>query len=460
MDEQSAERRLDDALSRAPSGHKAAMALVDALRGRDDRHVERDYLELKSVEKWDASAFAKIAKFILAAGNRTSVSEHFDGRAVMVLGIDKSGAVSGVPERDDHVIRESIERLLPERSPDWDFIIVRDMTSGQDVVVLHVNPPSEGDRLYVAERDGHDLLDGAVYVRKGSQTRPAKSRELYALLDRGQSSPVVDLRIESDTDIAFAGIADSIGEGILNAKYEQLAGRRRQADAHKDAEKDDPTARMAAFMRQFSGSIAEQLSKPPSWQDIEQWQAEFEEHWVAVKHEWVGLVWPTADLFVVNKSPVFLEDVDIDIRIPAGVFAIDHRDRERSWQLMRAKLPGIAAPSIFPAVPAVWNGFDVYEAKAENRDGGVEVQISLPKLPPETSMLARSSFVLCASDGSAESVTCEWSMTAKGHHVRYRGTTVLSVSRVLDVGQVVRAVIRDTPEGPMWSEGEDSPDWP
>lgn len=232
----------------------------------------------------------------------------------MALGIDKSGAVSGVPERDDYVIRESIERLLPERSFDWNFIIVRDMTSGQDVVALHVKPPSEGDRLYVAERDGHDLLDVAVYVRKGSQTRPAESRELYDLLDRGQSSPVVDLRIESDTDIAFAGIVDSIGEGILNAKYEQLAGRRRQVDAHKDEEKDGPNARMAAFMRQFSGSIAEQLSKPPSWLDIEQWHAAFDEHWVAVIHEWVGLVWPTADLLVVNKSSVFPEDVDIVTR--------------------------------------------------------------------------------------------------------------------------------------------------
>lgn len=451
QEERSADKRLDDALRRAPMGHKAATALIDALRDRDDRLVERDYLELKSVDKWDATIHAKMAKFILAAGNRTVVDEHFEGRAVMVLGIDPTGTVSGVPKRDDHEIRESVERLLPARTPDWDFIIVQDRASGHDVVILYVSPPGTGERLFVAERDGADLFDGVVYVRSGSQTRPAKSRELYALLDREHVAPAVAISIEALTPVAFAGIADLLGTGIREAKYEQLAGRRREADAHADAEKDDPNARMAAILRQVSGGVLEQLNKPLTWEGIEAWQTAFDEHWETVKFDWVGLMWPTTDLLVVNESSMFLEDVDIDIRVPKGVTAVRHRDGAYQWQSMRRDLPGVATQSMYPVVPPLWDGPALYDAHADNGDGGVDISIHLPKLPPESSMRAASGFALCATDQSMSVVACEWSMTAKGHHVRYRGTSEFAVSSVLDVGRAVEAVLRDTPDAPFWN---------
>ena len=449
--ERSAEQRLDDALRRAPTGHKTAMALVDALRGRDDRHSERDYLELKSVDKWDGSIHAKMAKFILAAGNRTAVGEHFEGRAVMVLGIDPTGTVSGVPKRDDHEIRESVEKLLPRRSPDWDFIIVHDRATGHDVVVLHVIPPGAGERLFFAERDGEDLYDGMVYVRSGSQTRRANSRELYALLDREHVAPVVAVRVEALAPVAFAGIAEMLGTGIREAKYEQLASRRREADALKDAEQSDPNAHFAALIRSASGGILEQLNGPPTWDGIETWQAAFDEHWETVKDDWVGLMWPATDLLIVNESSTFLEDVDIDIRMTKGVSAVRHRDGAYQWQSMRRDLPGVATQSMYPVVPPLWDAPALYDAHAVNRDGGVHISIHLPKLPPEGSVTATSGFALCATDATLGAVQCEWSLTAKGHNIRYRGTTDFAVSAVLDVALAVEAVLRNDADANLWN---------
>lgn len=452
--EQSAEQLLDDALRRAPTGHKTATALIDALRDRDDRHVEGAFLELKSVDRWDASIHAKIAKFILAAGNRTSVGEDFEGRAVMVLGIDPSGTVSGVPKRDDHEIRESLEKLLPRRSPDWDFIIVHDRATGHDVVVLHVSPPDAGERLFVAERDSDELLDGQVYVRSGSQTRRANSRELYALLDREHVAPVVDVRVEALAPVAFAGIAEMLGSGIREAKYEQLAARRREADALKAAEKSDPNARLAAMVRQVSGGLMEQLNKPPTWEGIETWQAAFDEHWESVKADWVGLMWPASNLEIVNESSAFLEDVDIDIRVPKGVMAVRHREGAYYWESMRRDLPGIAAQSAYPVIPALWDRTPLYDAHAENRDGRVNISIHLPKLPPEGSVTATSGFALCATDSTLGAVQCEWSLTAKGHNIRYRGTTDFAVSAALDVAMAVEAVLRNDAEANLWAMRE------
>ena len=45
-------------------------------------------------------------------------------------------------------------------------------------------------------------------------------------------------------------------------------------------------------------------------------------------------------------------------------------------------------------------------------------------------------------------------MTAKGHNIRYRGTTDFAVSAALDVAMAVEAVLRNDAEANLWAMRE------
>lgn len=58
LSEDPSDEQFDDALRRPPAGLSSAAGLIDALRGKADKVVERDYLEVKSVQNWDAETLA------------------------------------------------------------------------------------------------------------------------------------------------------------------------------------------------------------------------------------------------------------------------------------------------------------------------------------------------------------------------------------------------------------------
>lgn len=430
--------------------YSSAAALVDALRGKADQVVERDYLEIKSVQDWDAETLAKIAKFILAAGNRTSFQTQFEGRAVMVLGLDSMGVVTGVPKRDDHQLRDPIKSLLPRRSPEWDFVIVSDQATGHHVVVIHVKPGRPGDRAFFAERDSASLHDGMVYVRSGSQTRPAKASELHALLDRELMSQKPQLRVELATPIAPSDLVDRLGAGIREAKRDLLVGARRSLDEQQEVELAHPLTRNAALVRQaLEGSLGS-LSRTPSWQEIEDWELAFKQHWDHVGHDWVGLLWPAVELTITNESSTYLTDVDVDVLVPAGLFAIPHRDIHDWWQSMRGELPGLRNPWSLVPLPLTRNTSLDHSASATNLNSGVRITVHVPRVPPLSSQTIPTDFILCADTPRALEFPAEWTMTARGHDDRYEGRSVFRAGPKPDITGAVNAVMNDNPDAVTW----------
>ena len=150
---------------------------------------------------------AKVAKFILGAANRLpdDALRHFQGFAVMVLGVEEGqapGVCSGV---EAHELGDRLRPYLGPNSPKWDLARLP-AGADREVLFVVVDPPKPGDPPYPCHKDfqpqnkqdsKHALQDGALYVRDKSNTRTAKAMEVLALLQRGssQTTPEVEVKL-------------------------------------------------------------------------------------------------------------------------------------------------------------------------------------------------------------------------------------------------------------------------
>jgi len=158
--------------------------LVEAVFAADD-HDEADWIEWKSTLDMSTKdgAFA-VARVVLGLANRLPdrASITCGGLGYVVVGAEP-GRVSGVVSTDPASLDQLIEPYLGAmEGPRWSPVYLPVMNA--TVLVVTVEAPRAGDRIFPLRREFAGARGGTVFVRKNGRTIPADSGDLDALQDR------------------------------------------------------------------------------------------------------------------------------------------------------------------------------------------------------------------------------------------------------------------------------------
>jgi hypothetical protein len=187
-----------------------------ALRTRDDLdnltrailaarpNDETDWLEWKgTLDLGSRSAAFDIARTVLGFSNRMpeSAARNCEGAGYLVVGAAAEGALLGATAVDGATLEQAIESYVgsgdaaPRMSTKYIDV------DGMSVLVVTVEAPRMGDRIYVLRKaggteNGGQHNAGTVFVRSGSNTRPANAQEMDALQRRLLSGPSPGAKVE------------------------------------------------------------------------------------------------------------------------------------------------------------------------------------------------------------------------------------------------------------------------
>lgn len=152
--------------------------LVTACGVRDDT-IETHWLERKGAGLKLSTAEGKftLAKAILAFANRDpeTAQPYLDGHALILIGIENTGEITGVPRIEDHQLLNGLKAFLGQgdSAPRWTTHRVR-VDDENDVLIINVDAPRAGDPLFTLPQ-GQRELPRRVHFRS-TQHRICRSR--------------------------------------------------------------------------------------------------------------------------------------------------------------------------------------------------------------------------------------------------------------------------------------------
>ncbi len=217
-----------------PLGERALQSILDYVDAAGDE-AETTYLEVKSALDLNSkAATAKVAKFLLGVANRRSqeAARHFRGYAVLVIGARKDG-VLGVPRGlEAHELEDRLRPYLGPQFPAFEFGRIG-VDAENEVLFVIAQPPQDGQTMFPCHKsfqgeNGRDSLeDGAIYVRGASNTRPARSGEVLALVERarGGGKPPIELDVEVLGRICRVDGVEEILEWLREHEEEQFSNQ-------------------------------------------------------------------------------------------------------------------------------------------------------------------------------------------------------------------------------------------
>lgn len=305
-------------LNRALRTRVQMQELVEAVRDAPTSETETDHLEWKrQLDLTAKAALATIAKGVLGFANRdpARAERTFDGCAYFLAGVSPQ-RLDGVSPEDIAKIEAGV-RVYAGDGPQWraDYVDVGSKT----ILVVTVEAPRQGDPIHAAAKSFHPakdnpgptLTEGAVLVRHGASTDPAKPTDIAMLSRRAAGAFGVgrlDLALE---------LADRVVVKRVDLRDEQLA--RLVASERRRLEYPLTTAGRAlggqpTYLRAFSG---EYRTAQEYRDEVEAYLGKFEEHLRerlfarAVQHE-VGVL----RLVLRNDTERTFSGVRVSLRVP------------------------------------------------------------------------------------------------------------------------------------------------
>jgi hypothetical protein len=351
----------------------AKRQFIEAVRDALPGESEPDWVEWKgpvdlSSKRW----MAEIARHVVGLANRdpTKASRAAEGFGYLLIGVEP-GNIWGVEPIDNAQLESGITSYLgldgPQASPEYIDV------DGKAVLVVTVQPPRTGDRIYHFEKEySHEDDDGLrihykngeVFVRRDGRTERARSGDLKMLERRvlsGQSQAAyLDVDLESwEKETALTPIQLDESEVDRWVEAERVALRR-------------PPTQTRAQLRTASNVIrnAERLSGgmitwEPESRTPEQYDASVETYLrrssaqlpalvraQAVEHRLGGV-----NLSVVNNTQDNYEGVEVELYLPGTVSAYfteddawaeadDFPKRPRKWGPRRKDRFGSISPPL------------------------------------------------------------------------------------------------------------------
>ncbi|MDJ0338696.1 hypothetical protein [Cryobacterium sp. PH31-O1] len=445
-------------IDRLPRGEIAVRQLVDAVVERGDT-VERHYLEVKSaVDLRTKIGQAKLVKFILGAANRRPevAAQAFEGHAIMILGVSVHGA-DGNPPIEMMELSRNLEPYLSSDGPKWDVQRLP-VDDGNEVLLVIVDPPTDGLSMFVCKKNGEGLVDGGIYFRADGETRQAKSEEIAMLLARATAStPETEVRVESLGSATFVTCNRSLS---VDPWIEAVTVKRwKSYELHVRAESPASFTNFAEIaaltiprMSALIGEKPEPRTREAYESQIDAWGDEVRASWPSAFDETVSARLGDVRFTIVNESDTYLTDVELRIHLEGDVDALDWVDPQRKnirselpvppreWgplpsasaaEMLRYQHVQYAASS--PYVPSLPS------ATQFRNSGSVDIEMSVGDLRPRQAWTSdEDHMVLVLRTAGLAEVQGTWAMTARDHHRVYRGTLTVSVASPVDLTAQVR----------------------
>ena len=189
--------RLD--LNSAAISPEQLLALVRAVVDLPPSWQELDALEWKDrIDLRERPRRAQVAKHLIGFGNRDpkSALRTFEGETYVVLGA-APGKATGMEVNDAAALDDWLRPYTGDELR-WRPAYVE--LDGQAVLVITVEPPRDGDPIYVLEREstdesGRTMRAGTVFVRRAGKTHeatPGEHRRLQARLRRTRADLLIE----------------------------------------------------------------------------------------------------------------------------------------------------------------------------------------------------------------------------------------------------------------------------
>lgn len=254
---------------------------------------------------------AKVAKFILSAANRDPdvAAKYFGGHALLVLGVGdrRVTGIAGLEMKDlERVVND---HLGPVRVG-WDMVPVQVGDTDRDVVIISCDPPDPRLQPVACHKDGHNLFDGHIYIRRDGGTSHAKGIEIDAMRERhANASLTADIDVVIDGPAWIVDLGDAFfHRHIDQVKTKLLEPLRAPKSARRNALQPSTIAQLAEYMNVDSRTPAQFRS------DVEAWADDAGDHWQEVvdhlaRH--LSLVTITIN----NRKDLYLEELDVEIHV-------------------------------------------------------------------------------------------------------------------------------------------------
>lgn len=215
-----------------PLGERAQKSILDHVVAVGDA-AETSYLEVKSeLDPASKQGVAKVAKFLLGVANRLpqDAARHFNGYAVLVIGAQEGAAV-GIPRgAEAHDLENRLRPYLGPQFPAFEFGRIA-VDANREVLFIVAQPPKAGQSVFPCHKEFQDddrrnsLEDGAIYVRGASNTRPARTGEVLALVERarGGGKAPISLDVEILGSINRVGRVNEAMQRLYDLEEQQFA---------------------------------------------------------------------------------------------------------------------------------------------------------------------------------------------------------------------------------------------
>jgi hypothetical protein len=173
--------------SRALRSPQALAGLVEAILNASEND-ESDWVEWKSsLDLHEKDTQGTIARHALGMANRRPeyAARCAGGCGYIAVGAEPGNCI-GVAEIDPAVLSQGMHPYLGSDGPGWGAQYVR--RNGTAVLVVTVEPPRSGDRIFTLQKEFSKYQAGAVFVRRQGRTVQAGPGDIRALEDRFASA--------------------------------------------------------------------------------------------------------------------------------------------------------------------------------------------------------------------------------------------------------------------------------
>lgn len=190
-----------------PTGSTGWQELLNAISNSDGTD-ETIWIEHKAgLDPSTKNGGAALAKAIVAFGNRevTTAARYLGGYGLIVVGMEP-GSTPGITRIDPAQLRDSVDRFIAAPAPGWDSS--HHTFQDKTVLVVTVDPPCEGDPVFVIGKAGGDpkagesIRDGAIYVRRPGKSEIATSADIRRLEARRDAGLAVKHELDISVGLA------------------------------------------------------------------------------------------------------------------------------------------------------------------------------------------------------------------------------------------------------------------
>lgn len=293
--------------------------------GVEDDTIETHWLERKGLLQLTAPEhkFA-VAKAILAFANRdlAAAEPYLDGHALVLIGIEKTGATTGIPRIEDHQLFNALMPYLgqDDNSPRW-IVHRQRVDERNDVLIVDIDAPRPGDPIFTLRKEYDKARPGVIFSRTSTESAPAGPSSIAMLSRRLVTGSREDFEVElslNDDAISSYTYDPSFLEPLLSQAVDRYI-----SDSEKPAA---PTHATRIKLGTLSSSLflgtphEEKRSREEFHQEIGNWAAKVRQQLPELAERLVAYRQPSAQFTLTNTCGRFLTDLEVEVHIEGDVF--------------------------------------------------------------------------------------------------------------------------------------------